>query len=185
MAPSSTEINIQKVLAGDHEAYSTIVRQYQEEVWRIVAFALRSPAATEDLVQEVFVQAYERLDRYTPGTDLGAWLRTIARNRVRNELRRSSRENERLHRYRDHILEHWEEETPAGEREDRLRTALADCREKLPDASNQALELRYRQALDFGQIANQLDRTTAAARQLLQRARGTLRGCIEERMARA
>ncbi len=182
---NSVDPIIERVRCGDLEAYGAIVREYQEEVWRVVALTLRSPAATEELVQQAFVRAYEGLDGYQVGRDFGAWIRTIARNLARNELRRASRENDRLRRYRDHVIRSGADDGAADERQARLRAALGECRRGLQPSTAEALDLRYRDGLDFEVIAGRLGRTVAAARQLLQRARVALRACIEERMVRA
>jgi RNA polymerase sigma factor (sigma-70 family) len=60
---------------------------------------LQDQSASEDLVQQTFVKAFMSLDNYQTGRDFGAWLRTIARNLLRNELRRRGREDKNLSRY--------------------------------------------------------------------------------------
>ena len=49
------------------------------------------PESVDDIAQETFVVAYKKLTMFERGTNFGAWLRTIARNLVRNELRRQGR----------------------------------------------------------------------------------------------
>ena len=49
------------------------------------------PESVDDIAQETFVIAYRKLTMFERGTNFGAWLRTIARNLVRNELRRQGR----------------------------------------------------------------------------------------------
>lgn len=182
---TTVDAAIESVLSGRVEDYATIVRAYQDDVWRICTFALRDPAATEDIVQQVFVAAYQSLDRYQRGRSFGAWLRTIARNQVKNELRRASRERDRLRRYGDLIEQRMADDRLACEREERIREALARCEEGLPAEAVEALALRYRQSLSFEEVADRLGRTVNAARQLLYRTRVSLRACIEERMASA
>jgi len=170
-----------RVRRGDTAAYGDVVRAYQHEIWRVAAFALRDRAGTEDLVQQTFVEAYARLDRFESGRDFGAWLRGIARNLVRQELRRRARDNRRLLGYSSHLDALGDAD--ADVREDALRRALADCAAALPEAAQRALELRYRDALDFTAVAKAVGRTVAGARQLLQRARNDLRHCIQEKLA--
>jgi hypothetical protein len=43
------------------------------------------------VVQETFIVVYQQLDRYQPGSDAGAWIRSIARNCARSEGRRRGR----------------------------------------------------------------------------------------------
>ncbi|MHC4202087.1 MAG: RNA polymerase sigma factor, partial [Planctomycetota bacterium] len=181
----SIQSAIDEVLEGRIDAYAEVVRRYQDEVWRIVAFALRDVAATEDLVQQVFVNAYASLETYRAGMDFGAWLRSIARNLVRSEIRRRMREEKRLKAYHEHLLERVADDKAAERHEARLREALSRCREKLAPTSRRALDLRYRRGLGFGEVAQALGRTAAAARQMLSRVRLELRRCIEGRMARS
>lgn len=174
---------IDRVLAGDIEAYAGIVRQFQGEIWRIVAYGLRDLTATEDLVQQVFVNAYQNLESFQRGRDFGAWLRTIARNLLRNELRRGGRETGRLRRYYEWLADRLDQNPHAERNEGVLRDHLRDCRAKIAGHAAEALRLRYEDGLDFGEIAAKLGRTVEAARQMLARIRIELRQCIEQRRA--
>lgn len=180
-----TRAIVARVLAGEVEAYADLVRAHQGAIWRVVAFALRDRAGTEDLVQQVFVTAYLKLDRFDVERDFGAWLRTIARNLVRNELRRQARETKWLGRYRDYLSQRIDESTEAEAREQALHQHLQNCRAELSEPAQQALRLRYDQSRPFEEIAERLGRTVAATRQLLSRVRLALRRCLEERRAHA
>jgi len=173
---------IQNVLAGDIDAYEEIVQEYQEEIRRIAAFTLHDISATEDFVQEVFVRAYRSLETYDAGRDFGAWLRTIARNLLRNEIRRAVREKKAFRSYRKFLLKRLEHNEKAEQYEIRLAQALEQCREHMEGDAERALDLRYDKGLDFAEVADALNRTVAAARQLLTRVRKALRRCVEERM---
>lgn len=180
----SVRSEIDEVLRGRIEAYAEVVRAHQDEVWRIAAYALRDVSATEDLVQQAFVDAYLALGGYDPSRDFGAWLRTITRNLVRKEIRQSARERRRLGAYREVLVERLADDEAAERHEARLREALSRCREKLAPDASRAIELRYKKSLGFKEIAATLGRTVAATRQMLSRVRLTLRRCIEERTAR-
>ena len=182
---SSPNVTVERVLAGDVDAFEAIVRAHQRSIWRIVSLTLRERAATEDLVQQVFVQAYLKLDTYDPTRDLGAWLRTIARNQVRNELRRASRETKWLHRYHDDLSLRLENDAAAEQAEQSLRRDLSKCRDELSEPATQALDMRYEQELGFEEIAAALGRTVAATRQLLSRVRIALRRCVGQRRSHA
>ena len=176
---------IDRVRAGETDAYAQVVRQFQDEIWRIVAYGLRDTIATEDLVQQVFVNAYQKLDSYERGRDFGAWLRTIARNLLRNELRRSGREMGVLRRYHEWLADRLERHPRAESNEGFLRERLQECRQKVNGHSADVLRWRYEDGLDFGEIAAKLGRTVEAARQMLARIRIELRRCIEQRRAQA
>ncbi len=59
------------------------------------AFALsltRSSAAADDLVQDTILKAWSKIDQYTTGTNLRAWLFTILRNTYYSDIRKRRRE---------------------------------------------------------------------------------------------
>ena len=169
---------IERVLAGETEAYADVVARYQGDLWRIVSWTLHNPQAAEDLVQQAFVNAYLKLDTFDGSSDFGAWLRTITRNLVRNEIRRGARESARLRRYHQWVERRFDNLDETERQDAELREKLHRCRAELAPTSARALALRYDDGLDFSAIARELDRTVEAARQLLTRTRSALRRCM-------
>lgn len=170
---------LKRVRSGDIDAYTEIIRAYQDDVWKVVIFALRDMDVSADLVQQAFVNAYFSLDSFEYGRPFGPWIRQIARNLLRQELRRLGRESQKYSAYHDHLQTCGESDERADDYEQELRAALSVCREKLSEPAKKAVELRYDQSLSFDKIAETLGRTLAATRQLLQRVRLQLRNCIE------
>lgn len=184
MSTTETDQVILRVLKGDIDAFAELIRAHQHGVWRVVAAMLLDTQQTEDLVQRTFIQAYQQLHRFQPGREFAPWIKEIARNTVRQEIRRRMREEQRL----DHYYNHWLALADAGrglDREDELAEALEQCRGSLPSASARLIEMRYQHALGFGEIATQLGRSVEATRQQLARIRLILRDCIEKRLARS
>ncbi|HEX7898555.1 MAG TPA: sigma-70 family RNA polymerase sigma factor [Planctomycetota bacterium] len=173
-----TDVLITRVLAGELDLYAEIVRRHQSDVWRAAAFMTRDPRTTEDLVQQAFVNAFQHLDRFRLGSDFGVWIKAIARNLARQELRTRSREDRRMEVYQE-LLENRRVE----ERETAVGDALRLCREQLPGRGAEALTMRYERGLGFDEIADALGATVNATRQLLSRVRIALRDCIEKRLA--
>lgn len=176
---------VRDVLGGSADRYAELIRLHEDGVWKTVAALLRDERRSEEMVQEVFVEAFQGLTGYREGGNFGAWIRAIARNRVRKDLRTRGRETRRLLAYRERLEERLKDDAEAESRDQRLEAAFAKCREKLPEPAAKALDLRYVDCLSFDQIATQTGRTVQAVRQLLFRLRLTLRDCIERRMAGA
>jgi RNA polymerase sigma-70 factor (ECF subfamily) len=62
---------------------------------RVFAISLiRDPTRADDLVQETMVKAWSNRHRFTPGTNLSAWLFTILRNQFYSDMRKGKREVE-------------------------------------------------------------------------------------------
>jgi RNA polymerase sigma-70 factor (ECF subfamily) len=189
-APEADDALVARVLAGDSEAFGALVRRHQRAVWGVAA-ALLDRAAAENLVQQCFVTAYERLHKYQMGRDFGAWLNGIARNLVWKALRTATRETRGLGRYREHLLAvvgaagelEAEREAEVAARWERSQRALRGCREALAPAAARALSLRYEQGLSLEEIAQALGRTVVATRQLLFRTRLALRACLDKALS--
>lgn len=181
--PASIETIIARVLEGNSDAYAEVVRRYQKDVWRVVTALLHNFDASQELVEQVFVEAYLSLDQFECGKDFSFWIKGVARNLVREELRKKTRESKRMEVYRDHLLARMDDEGKAESHDDALKEMLAGCRESLPEHSARALDMRYKQGKNFDQIAESMGRTVEATRQLLTRVRVMLRECIDRRMA--
>lgn len=170
---------VRLVLAGDTAAFAGLIRLFEADVWRIAATLLRDWTATESLVQQTFLDAYAHLHQYQLGTDFGAWLRTVARNRLRKEFRSASREGQRLAAYREQLAERMRAESRAEDDADEYLAALRNCRQQLPDEEAALLKLRYEGGLSFEVIAARRGSTAVAVQRAVSRLRFRLKACIE------
>jgi RNA polymerase sigma-70 factor (ECF subfamily) len=178
----STDAIVRRVRRGETEAFAEIVRRHQRDVWRVIAAMLQSIEESQELMQQAFIDAYMRLDQYEPGRDFGAWIKAIARNRVRQELRARSRARQHLARYQERVLERLENEMLASRHEESLREAVARCREQMPRHASEILDLRYVKRLSFREIAAAQNATAAGVEKMLSRIRLALRDCVQRRL---
>ena len=182
---NETDPLVARVLAGDVDAFGAIVDRHQRDVWAVAASALRDREATADLVQQIFVEAYVHLRRYRPGGDFRAWIRGIARNQVREQLRRRAREHRLLQAYAAHVEDVAADPMEADRRDGAVADAQRRCRKELAAPSVRALALRYEEGLSHAEIASRLGRSVEAVKQLLYRVHVSLRDCIQRRLAGA
>jgi RNA polymerase sigma-70 factor (ECF subfamily) len=177
------EETLRRVRAGDREAYSEIVRAYQDMLLAYAAFRVPDPALVDEVVQQTFIRAYEQLDAYRPGKDFGVWLRAICRFMILAELKRACRERENRREYRERLkLRLLEEALRAadGGAEGDLRDRLARCLERLQETSRALLRYRYEQLLKVEDIARRMGQSTAWVATTLFRIRETLRECLRQ-----
>lgn len=184
MYQAETDRLIEQVLDGDLEAYGALVARYEVEIWKIVSVLLADSLSAEDMVQEVFIRAYRQLDQYEMGRDFGLWLKAIARNLVRNELRRRRRELHRLSRYYAQIEQELLQEDQWHNTQAVLEELLIKCIAQLPHQEAEMVHLRYERGLDFKEIAQMKNRSVPAVRQLLSRARIRLRDLVAQELKR-
>lgn len=173
---------VRRVLDGETQAFAALIRTYESDVWRIAATLVRDWSATESLVQQAFIDAYTHLHQYQLGTDFGAWIRALTRNRLRKELRSLSRAERRLAVYREELAERLRSQEPGHDDSDLYLAALKSCREQLPDNEAVLLRLRYERGLSFEAIADRRGTTAAAVQRAISRIRFRLRACIEGKL---
>ena len=171
-------------LEGDKDAFGEIVKRYQALVCSITYSMTGDIALSEDLAQETFVTAWQRLRFLRDPSRLKAWLCGIARNTARMALRKRVRDP--LHRAAPLT------ETPASspdaaplaegqdDRDGMVWAALAD----VPEAYREVLVLFYRQGKSVRAVAEGLGIAEECVRQRLSRGRKMLRervaGLVEQ-----
>jgi RNA polymerase sigma-70 factor (ECF subfamily) len=170
---SAERIMVTAALAGDDNAFETVIRTYSRRVY-IVAYAIvQDVAEAEDIVQDTFLKAHHQRSRLREADKFPAWLLTVARNAARDRLRRRKPQAgaEVFDTLPDHAAATPGSEMERQEHQTRLRHALAS----LPEEHRTALTLRYLEGLDYRAIEDQMGLTNGALRGILGRALGTLR----------
>src|SRR5512134_3499043 len=76
--------------------FEALYRDNYAFVWRCARRMCVDDGELEDVIQDVFVIAYRRLDSLTPGISPSTWLFGIMRNVVRNRARGRGRQHRRL-----------------------------------------------------------------------------------------
>jgi len=165
--------------------FAALVEEHQASLRVFVRSLGVEPDWVDDLAQDAFVVAYRELASFDPGRDFGKWLRGIARNLVRNELRKQGRHRRILHEgLAAHLVELGESETE--ERFDAGQvSALRDCVEGLPTKSRELVHSRYYEGWNASVLADKFEMKAATIRQTLLRIRRQLHQCINKRTKEA
>ena len=69
---------VRRTLAGDQQAFSSIVEKYKDSVFNVAYRMLGNPTEAEDVAQETFVRAYTQLHTYKDTHRFSTWLLSIA-----------------------------------------------------------------------------------------------------------
>jgi RNA polymerase sigma-70 factor (ECF subfamily) len=74
--PSDRDLAL-RARRGDAEAFGELVRRYQTSVFNVCYRLLGERREAEDLAQEAFIRAYERLDAFDAALPFGPWMRRV------------------------------------------------------------------------------------------------------------
>ncbi len=76
---------------GNQDAFTTLVKHYEKNIYRLTLNFVRDPGVAEDLLQETFLRAYVKLDQFQGDSRFYTWLVRIAVNFALMELRQRRR----------------------------------------------------------------------------------------------
>lgn len=141
---------VEKVKSGDRRSFSELVKRHQRSVLRLSLRFVRDMDVAEDVTQESFIKAYEKLNSFEGRAAFKSWLFQIAVNTARNKIREFRRETvdiDNVHLAVDAVAE-----------SSLVHTAVAEILQKevdkLPFKQRTALVLRVYEDLSFNEIAN-------------------------------
>lgn len=165
---------------GERDAVSAVVGAWHRPIRAFLATMLLSPQDADDVAQELFLRALDRLDRVSGIDALGAFLRGIARNVVRERQRKYARENRAYMRFvEDRFGKKSAIEEASWLTDPEMLAALRSCLANLPEQSREMLAMRYTDETTSGQIGQKVGMTAAAVRTAMRRARAALLKCIQ------
>jgi RNA polymerase sigma-70 factor (ECF subfamily) len=179
---------VAQVRAGDVSAYDTLVRKYERQIFRIAQHITQNREDAEDVMQDAFLKAYEKLDQFQGNSKFYTWLVRIAVNEslMRLRKRRTGRmvsidedlETEEGTVPRD--LADWAPDPEQNYTQSELGEILEKTIKGLPPGFKVVFELRDVQGLSTEDTAEALGLSVPAVKSRLLRARLQLR----ERLSR-
>lgn len=167
---------------GDEHAFADLYDRYIDQVYGYVRRRVGNREVAEDLTGDVFLRAWRRFDRFEwQGVDLGAWLTTIARNRVHDHFKSA---RFRLERSVDSVGDR--DPGPRVDQPERVAEArelarsLAAALEQLKDDHREVIELRFVHDMSVTETAAVLGRTVGATKALQYRALRALAAIVRD-----
>jgi RNA polymerase sigma-70 factor (ECF subfamily) len=85
---------VRECLAGNQRAFETLVRKYEKPIYNVALRILRDPDDAMDIVQTVFVKAYEKLESFDEKREFFSWIYRIAINESINASKKTRRQDE-------------------------------------------------------------------------------------------
>jgi RNA polymerase sigma-70 factor (ECF subfamily) len=178
MVSEKDRLNIKASLNGDGEAYSQLVRRYQGQVaaqmWRFT----RDPVVLEELVQDVFVDAYFSLKGFRGQAPFLHWLRRIATRVGYRHWKSRARKRDREEPLTETILKL--AVAPEGRTSFEAAEVVFGLLARLPASDRLVLTLFYFEECDTEEIALRTGWNRTLVKVRLHRARKKLKGILNE-----
>jgi RNA polymerase sigma-70 factor (ECF subfamily) len=165
---------VQQASSGEHQAFDELIRRYQSSVFNVCHRILGERQEAEDMTQETFLRAHERLRTYDPDRPFGPWIRRVGANLCLNSLKRRQLVtlplDDELEGMTRKASERPEVAQVHAERAHTIREAILS----LPAHYRAVIELRHFFEMSYQEIAEALEIPLSDVKSHLFRARKTL-----------
>ena len=171
---------IQRILAGDEDAFASLIRKYRKQVHAQALRKVDDFQIAEDIVQETFLQVYQRLETLEDPKLFPKWLHVIVNRRCIAWLRKNRLKTEPLEEidlseieteaYSRYVAAEHEEATVAAQR-DLVQKLLA----KLKESDREVITLHYFEEMSSSEIGEFLGVSENTVKSRLRRARQRLK----------
>ncbi len=172
---------IEAVRKGNVQAFSYLVEKYQKLVYTLALKLLKRPEDAEELAQDTFIKAYQKLDSYEGKSKFSTWLYSITYNAGISELRKrriefKSLEDQRLSDQDEMKMHDYYSETKKEDQEKYLNLALG----KLPEDDQVLVTLYYYENQSMDDISEITGLTVSNIKVKIHRARKKMYSLLHE-----
>lgn len=158
---------------GDQKAQFQIYKLYYKAMYNTSLRIVNNSMEAEDIMQESFLSAFEKIDSYSGTVSFGAWLKRIVINRSLDALGKRKAIFEDIESYVG-IIDESPEETIINEeiesKAEKIKTAIKE----LPDGYRIILSLYILEGYDHDEISEILKISSSTSRSQLSRAKSRL-----------
>ncbi|WP_449603064.1 RNA polymerase sigma factor [Paenibacillus sp. Marseille-Q9583] len=165
---NAIEAVVEQVRAGDKEAYSAIIIQFERQMYTYCYYILKNHAETEDAVQEIFIRAYQNLHQYSRQVSFSAWLYKMAYHHLINLKKRQSRWLK--------LIDHYKEQQPVLQIS-RHESEVCELLTFLTTEERHILLLKAVEQYTFEEIGEIMGLKSATIRKKYERLRRKLMEC--------
>lgn len=160
---------VERTRRGEMEAFETLYRRHSPAVFGLALRMLQNRADAEDMLQEIFLQAYDRLPSFEGRSAFGTWLYRLSVNRCLDHLR--SRGANEQSRTEPLTYELSGRVSTVGLRGLELERAIGG----LPPSSRAAFLLHHVAGFDHKEVGEMLGIAVGTSKSLVHRARTRLK----------
>src|SRR2546429_5840843 len=89
----SDAVAVERTLAGDRDAFRVLVERHSHNVFRLAYRMTGNRQDAEEVVQEAFLRAYQKLGQFAARANFGTWVYRIAANYAIDRMRQRKKED--------------------------------------------------------------------------------------------
>ncbi len=176
---------IERFKGGDKDAFNEFYELTYDQVFRTCAGLMKNEHDAEDITQEVFIRAYEKLDSLAEPATFGQWLKVISTNTCLNELKKKERATLSFDEsFSESDEDDWEsfDQLPNTfiEEEEKSEIINKILKDSLSDVQYQALRLFYYEEMSMAEIAEQMDCPEGTVKTRLKSAKAKFKDSLEK-----
>ncbi len=178
---------VKRILSGERELYEILIRRNNQKLFRVIRSYLKDDSEVEDIMQNTYLKAFEKLYQFKHTAQYSTWLIRIGINEVLARLR----EKERVVRFKSHglhqIEKHTAELTDMDQANPEHSIIQREAQQLLENAID-SLSLKYRtvymlreiEGMSVKEVAACLDMTSSNVKVRLHRAKLMLKERLYE-----
>ncbi len=181
--------HINAAINGDQDAFAWLMKKYKGPLQNLIFKMIREKNDVEDLVQEVFIKAFNSLQNYNQEYAFSTWIYRIAINNTIDYLRKK-----RLNTFSIDKDDYEDDDKPKFEIPDTTYSADAnlileqrqkiinDAIDSLPEKYKKIIELRHKDDLSYEEISEILNLPIGTVKVQLFRARELLNKYLKDKL---
>lgn len=170
-----------KVLSGDIQAFSLLIRQHERLVEHMIGRIVKKDEEVEELCQDVFLRVYEKLSEFNFQSKLSTWIATIAYRYAINHIRKEKKMFSDIPDESSFERSFVETENPESLTEDKdLDTFVMKLIDELPTQYKTILTLYHVQNMTYQEICEITGMPEGTVKNYLFRARNLLKEKVKK-----
>lgn len=178
MAELTDEDLAKRVQDGDNQWFAILVGRYESKLSRYGRKFLLSEEEMSDLLQDIFLKAYENIQDFDPKRRFSPWLYRIAHNHFINYLKK--RQGQPINLFDTDVLIPHETEPEPFMGMENMKELLDKCLDQIDAKYREPLVLHYYEDMDYKKISEILRIPVSTVGVRLKRGREYLRKIVEE-----
>ena len=166
---------IARILHGEKDLYSIIVRRYNQRLYRVAMSMINDDAEVEDAMQVAYINAYENLGKFGFRSSFSTWLTRILINECLLRLRKRKKSISMNDENMENVMRK-EPQTPVTATvNSELRSILNDAIRRLPEIYRTVFVMREIENMNIAETKECLNISEVNVKVRLNRAKAILR----------